>query len=121
MRAEKRNGREGRPRVEEKETDRCSLFIRSFHPTSTPRGACPAPGTHDRTHLRVRTIHLCHSATHAPAAAKMAPAPLVLTFPDRAAPLGPLLIAAVAGIDLDAAVDPAAGKGAEPVLKLGSG
>jgi hypothetical protein len=51
----------------------------------------------------------------------MAPAPLVLTFPDRAAPLGPLLIAAVAGIDLDAAVDPAAGKGAEPVLKLGSG
>ena len=49
------------------------------------------------------------------------PAPLTLSFPDRAAPLGPLLIAAVAGIDLDAKVDPAAAKGAEPVLKLGSG
>ncbi len=46
---------------------------------------------------------------------------LSLTFPDRAAPLGPLLVAAVGGVDLDARVDPAAGKGAEPVLKLSSG
>ena len=51
----------------------------------------------------------------------MASPSLTLSFPDRAAPLGPLLIASVAGIDVDAKVDPAAGKGAEPVLKLGSG
>ena len=46
---------------------------------------------------------------------------LSLTFPDRAAPLGPLLVAAVGGVDLEASINPAAAKGAEPVLKLAGG
>jgi len=55
------------------------------------------------------------------AAAAGAPPQLTITFPDKAAPLGPLLIAAVGGVTLDAKVDPAAAKGSDPVLKLEGG
>jgi hypothetical protein len=60
------------------------------------------------------------AANGAAAAAAGAPPP-TLTFHDKAAPLGPLLIAALGGVALDAKADPAAAKGSDPVLKLDGG
>lgn len=60
------------------------------------------------------------TAANGAAAAAAGSAP-TLTFYDKAAPLGPLLIAAVGGVALDAKADPAAAKGSDPVLKLEGG